>query len=89
MNLQKIENVMIAIQKNSNKGMDENSSQVMLCSYKEFSIQKKNTSFYLGIMPKQVQEIEKLNPMSPEIQNLFNEFVVGNMLIGIPPLRSI
>ena len=75
-----------------NKDVNDGSSQIMLFSSKEFLKQSKRIDFCLDIIPKRVQEIEKINSMPLEIQPLLNEFkeiVVDDLLVGLPPLRTI
>jgi hypothetical protein len=64
----------------------------MLCSSKEFLKEHKRVDFCLVVIPKRVQEMEKLNFVPLEIQPLLNEFkeiVVDDLPTGLPPLRSI
>lgn len=73
---------------------DVNASNVwiMLCLDKKFLKEQKNASLCLAIIPKRVQEIEKLNSVPLDIQPLLNEFkeiMVDDLPIGLPPLRSI
>ena len=53
---------------------------------------KKILCFYLALMSKQVQHMEKMNHVPPEIQPLLKEFkdiITDDILASLPPLRSI
>lgn len=75
-----------------NKDVNDGSSQIMLCSSKDFLKEQKREYFCLVVIPKRVQEMEKLNSIPLEIQPLLNEFkeiVVDDLSASLPPLRSI
>lgn len=64
----------------------------MLCLVKEFLKEQKMEDLCFAVIPKSVQEMEKLNSISLEIQPLLNEFkeiVVDDLSTCLLPLSSV
>jgi hypothetical protein len=67
-------------------------SRIMMCSDKEFFIEKKKTYLCLALMERQVLESGKVSTLPLEIQPFLNEFkeiIKYYLSVGLPPLRSI
>jgi hypothetical protein len=64
----------------------------MLCLDKEFLKEKKKNGYFLAIVPKKVQEVEKGSSVPTKIECMledFKEIVAKELPIGLPPLCSI